>query len=520
MGGKDAGGTIGLFLLPQELLCELLAERLSAADLINLDCALMVSRKQHAQMLQLFRHDSMVLRSAQHGTLEDPRLQQWLLHRSVGVEALSLTPAQSREPLLRFLRVRGSHLLHLEMSGGALLLGRAEALWGLINEPYSPDVLDVLQLDSHPSPSPSSIRMVDLALTQMQAQSWGTSDTLGILGGDSNEQAMAKLALQPLLLGMGGIGMGDIGMRGTGGIEGIEGIGVGGIGGIGGMGGIGGGGVLEGGTATSSLSTLIEALESCPQLQTLRVTTAEAVRDAFCESVAALCPQLQEVQVRALRCHITDKALALLASCHLRTFRCAGARGVTSRGLAMLAGAQLRCVDLSECRGLTDEGVRALTGCGGLLEVDLSGNPALTDAAAEVLALGCPGLRVLRLSHNPLLTDAAVLSVSRCPLEVLGLACVGKVTDASVVVLAESCPDLLELDVDRNLHVSDLTLHALARHCPRLQSLNLTFNPRVTEAAVVGLVRGCALRRLVVDDCNSIDQDCRDFLSERGIEHF
>jgi hypothetical protein len=99
-------------------------------------------------------------------------------------------------------------------------------------------------------------------------------------------------------------------------------------------------------------------------------------------------------------------------------------------------------------------------------------NTLTMDGVALLLSAVGATLRSIELFRCPNLGDQAVLAVAQhCPaLEMFS--CPLHVTDAAVVRLAVSCPELVVVSLSYTV-VTDASLTALAAHCPGLGSLQL-----------------------------------------------
>lgn len=57
--------------------------------------------------------------------------------------------------------------------------------------------------------------------------------------------------------------------------------------------------------------------------------------------------------------------------------------------------------------------------------------------------------------------------------------------------LAQSCPNIEELNLSQCKKISDATCAALSNHCPKLQRLNLDSCPEITDLALKDISDGC-----------------------------
>lgn len=127
---------------------------------------------------------------------------------------------------------------------------------------------------------------------------------------------------------------------------------------------------------------------------------------------------------------------------------------------------------------------------------------------------GGTALQGLRLSGCVRLTDQTCLNLvgKVSDLETLELASIGgNIRDGGLVKLIETCPNLRKLDVEDAINLTDRTLAALTpsknhRGPPSaLEHLIVTNVPELSEAALVRLVRSCPdLRIIEASNCFNV----------------
>ena len=81
-----------------------------------------------------------------------------------------------------------------------------------------------------------------------------------------------------------------------------------------------------------------------------------------------------------------------------------------------------------------------------------------------------------------------------------------KVTDTSVIALAEHCPGLTAIDLVCCPNITDASIVALAEHCTRLAQIDLYNCYRITDASIEALAKHClGLKKIDLWWCNITD---------------
>jgi hypothetical protein len=225
----------------------------------------------------------------------------------------------------------------------------------------------------------------------------------------------------------------------------------------------------------------------CPLLRHVDLSHSE-VPDATVVAISRGCPELQSLRLGGT-C-VTDAGLkAIGEGCRgLREFSLwGGTEAVTDSGLVSLSKGcfGLQKLTLGDLRGCSRQGLTAIARtCTQLTELDLT----LNSVPFAAFAQGCPQLRSVRLT--PVNATDLITIARGCPL----LECIdvtgSNVTDASLLVVAECCPRLRELNVAYCQDVTSATVAVLTRRC-------INYSEGVTDATIAVLNRRCPNLRAV-----------------------
>jgi hypothetical protein len=151
-----------------------------------------------------------------------------------------------------------------------------------------------------------------------------------------------------------------------------------------------------------------------------------------------------------------------------------------------------------------------------LVHSDTHGFPGLTDVGVVTIARACPRLTHFELENAVDVADESVLALAEhCRLLQsvrIRLDCYGnvgrrraKLTDTSIVTLAQRCLSLSDISFTDSLHVTDSSLFALAKGCPNLERVSFS-RTAVLDAGVVELARRCnALTSVAVNSTSITD---------------
>ncbi len=177
-------------------------------------------------------------------------------------------------------------------------------------------------------------------------------------------------------------------------------------------------------------------------------------------------------------------------------------------------------LNVNWCRSLTDTSIVAIArSCPHLNTISVSGL-LLTDCGITAIANGCPLLEKLDVSWCRELTDASLIAIAQsCPLLMdLNVSFCHKLTDTGITATAKGCPQLKSLDISWTgptssdciafapngltscdgmgpdvQSLTDAGLIVIAQSCPLLTSLNVSFCKELTDAGVIAIARGCPL---------------------------
>lgn len=194
--------------------------------------------------------------------------------------------------------------------------------------------------------------------------------------------------------------------------------------------------------------------------------------------------------------------------------------GVSDSDLSVIAASFscLRVLNLHNCKGVTDDGMKAIgTGLSILQSLDVSECRKLTDKGLSSVAHGCHDLRILRVAGCRFITDKLLEDLSRnCAcLEDLGLQGCSNISDFGLVTLVEGCKKLKCLDINKCSKIGDRGICSVARACSTsLKTLKLLDCSRVTNESVLILAEFCRnLESLIIGGCKDISDESMSLLA-------
>ncbi|EIE21398.1 RNI-like protein [Coccomyxa subellipsoidea C-169] len=169
----------------------------------------------------------------------------------------------------------------------------------------------------------------------------------------------------------------------------------------------------------------------------------------------------------------------------------------------------LEMLDLTECRGISVQSLQqCLTSLKSLRVLELNGDTEVTDDLLTEVALACP-LRRLGVSNCSAVTDRGVRGVAAAAPQLTALIAddVGRLTDAALVALSESCRDIQEVSLRRCTKVTDVGVAALTLS-GKLRSLNMSGIAHVGPASIKALATSCkeSLEELDVSWCRGVPE--------------
>ncbi|KAF8089444.1 hypothetical protein N665_0506s0049 [Sinapis alba] len=285
------------------------------------------------------------------------------------------------------------------------------------------------------------------------------------------------------------------------------------------------------------------------KLNSLTITACQGVTDMGLESVGKGCPNMKKALISKSPL-LSDNGLVSFAkgSLSLESLQLEECHRVTQFGCfgsLLNCGAKLKSFSLVNCLGIRDltAGLPPSSHCSGLRSLSVRNCPGFGDANLAALGKLCPQLEdielfglkgisesgFLHLLDNSLvkvnfsgcsnLTDRVVSAISSrngWTLEVLNVDGCTKISDASLISIAENCHILSDLDISK-CSISDNGIQALASSDKlKLQILSMAGCPMVTDRSLPSIVKlGSTLLGLNLQQCRSISSSTVDFLVER-----
>ncbi|KAJ8568078.1 hypothetical protein K7X08_020800 [Anisodus acutangulus] len=285
-------------------------------------------------------------------------------------------------------------------------------------------------------------------------------------------------------------------------------------------------------------------------LASLTITLCRGATDVSVEAVGKGCQNLKHMCIR-MCCFVSDGGLVafarsagsleslLLEECNritqtgilnavsncrklksLSLVKCAGVKDLPPQASSLSPCESLRSLSIRSCPGFGSTSL-AMVGnlCPQLHHLDLSGLTGITDAGLlPLLVSSKAGLVKVNLTDCLNLTDEVVFSLARLhgeTLELLNLDGCRKVTAASLVAIADSCPLVNDLDVSK-CSITDSGVAALSHGVQvNLQILSLSGCSKVTNKSVPSLKKlGESLVGLNLQHCNGISSSKVELLVE------
>ncbi|XP_022754495.1 EIN3-binding F-box protein 1-like [Durio zibethinus] len=287
------------------------------------------------------------------------------------------------------------------------------------------------------------------------------------------------------------------------------------------------------------------------KLKSFTVTSCCGVTDLGLEAVGKGCPNLK--QFCLCKCSfLSDNGLMSFAetASSLESLQLEECHRITQFGFfgsLLNCGAKLKAISLVNCLGIKDLnlGLPLLSPCESLRSLSIRNCPGFGDASLVVLGKLCSQLEQLELSGLHGITDAGFLSLlesceaglvkvnlSGCvnlsdkvvcimadshgwTLEMLNLdGC--KVSDASLVAIAENCQLLSDLDVSK-CAITDSGIAALAcSNQINLQILSISGCSMISDKSLPSLGKlGQTLLGLNLQQCKAISSSAVDLLVEQ-----
>ncbi|KAG6621550.1 hypothetical protein I3842_Q019800 [Carya illinoinensis] len=287
------------------------------------------------------------------------------------------------------------------------------------------------------------------------------------------------------------------------------------------------------------------------KLASLSVTSCRGVTDVSLEAIGKGCINLKQMCLRKC-CFVSNDGLVAFAKAagsleSLQLEECNRVSQLGVIGALSNCGTKLKSLTLVKCLGIRDvpmgfpvpspctslrslsirncpgfgSASLAMVGklCPGIQHVDLTGLHGITDSGLLPLLESCDaGLVKVILSSCLNLTDEVILALTRLhggTLELLNLDGCRKITDASLVAIADNCLLLNDLDVSK-CAITDCGIEVLS--CAEqlnLQVLSLSGCSEVSNKSMPFLEKlGKTLMGLNLQHCNSISSGTVELLVE------
>mmetsp|Transcript_11221 Transcript_11221/g.34494 ORF Transcript_11221/g.34494 Transcript_11221/m.34494 type:complete len:385 (+) Transcript_11221:325-1479(+) len=106
------------------------------------------------------------------------------------------------------------------------------------------------------------------------------------------------------------------------------------------------------------------------------------------------------------------------------------------------------------------------------LDLKFSAWGKITDASLHIVAARCPALARLDVGSS-YITDDSIKAFARPALTSLDIGCCKKMTDTALLAIARNCPGLVSLRAMFCEQITDSSMVAIAENCPSLACLNL-----------------------------------------------
>jgi EIN3-binding F-box protein len=288
------------------------------------------------------------------------------------------------------------------------------------------------------------------------------------------------------------------------------------------------------------------------KLKSMTVASCVGLTDTGLEAVGKGCPNLKQFNLH--KCSfLSDNGLVSFAksAVSLESLLLEECHRITQFGFfgsLLNCGANLKAASLVNCFGIKDLklDLPELSPCKSLRSLSIRNCPGFGDGSLALLGKLCPQLQNVELSGLQGVTDAGFLPVlenceaglvkvnlSGCvnlsdkvvsvmteqhgwTLEVLNLDGCRRITDASLVAIAENCFLLSDLDVSK-CATTDSGIAAVARSNQlNLQVLSMSGCSMISDKSLLALIKlGRTLLGLNLQHCNAISSSTVDVLVER-----
>lgn len=140
---------------------------------------------------------------------------------------------------------------------------------------------------------------------------------------------------------------------------------------------------------------------------------------------------------------------------------------------------------------LTDAAILPFINTREMEHLDLSQNSRLTDATILALAENAASLQMVQFKCNTQLTDEALrkLFMNCNKLRCVNLDYIGNLSDTTIILLANNSPNLEELGVKYNALLTDVAIVEIAKKCPNLKEIRITGCSALTQKSFMALTQ-------------------------------
>ncbi|XP_054798185.1 EIN3-binding F-box protein 1-like [Prosopis cineraria] len=235
------------------------------------------------------------------------------------------------------------------------------------------------------------------------------------------------------------------------------------------------------------------------KLNSLSIASCQGVTDIGLDALGRGCPNLKHLYL-CKSAFLSDYGLASFskAALSLESLKLEECDRITQLGIFGVifnCCAELKALALTSCFGIKDQNLvlPSVSPCQSLQSLSIRNCPGFGDATMALLGKLCPQLQYVELSKLEGVTDAGFLPVllnSEAGLVKVNLSHCINLTDKVVSSIANKHGLTLEvLNLDGCKKVSDVSLMAIAENCPLIWDLDVS-ESAITDAGVTALAGG------------------------------
>ena len=147
----------------------------------------------------------------------------------------------------------------------------------------------------------------------------------------------------------------------------------------------------------------------------------------------------------------------------------------------------------------------------------------VTDTSVITIAQYCPELINIGLFGCSNITDNSIIEIAQnCPRLIwISLGDCSKITDTSVRAIARNCSKLAHIQLLNCSKITDTSIINLVRNCPRLTTIWLGGCSKITDATVISILKHCKILSVIsLYNCPNITKDAKKLISNRGIHMY